>query len=405
MRPLQLVAVLASTSVMTTAATAIFGSTSTGRCASCRWSSGRRWCYAISVGWITPRSPRSSTSRPARSALGSPEVAAPSYPCWPGTPLGRPNVLRSSHDSAPAMTPPSDDSAPAMTPPHLDDEALSASLDGEATADEVAHLATCGRCQAARQALAIVARAVATPVTPRAPAAVDAAIAAALGNNPTEVPVSSTRPTGEALRPRPMGPMGPRTVTASASPNRRPPRWILTASGVAAAVILVGGLVGIIARSSSTSSKGASTAAPATVAKGAVSGGLSSTVPGVSSSSVAPVYGVANQPPLRDLGDQSDAQTVARLVTEALAAPSASAGPLLVPAAASTTPAPTVAPTPCVAEAASALGIAGNDAPRYAASLTWRGQAAVAVVFSMADRLAGAVMKTAGCSLLATLPL
>ena len=64
--------------------------------------------------------------------------------------------------------------------PHLDDEAISAALDSEATGAEVAHLSACGRCQARMEQLRAVADAVGAAVPPRAASATAGAIIRAL---------------------------------------------------------------------------------------------------------------------------------------------------------------------------------------------------------------------------------
>ena len=63
---------------------------------------------------------------------------------------------------------------------HLDDEAISAVLDGEATADEAAHVDGCAACAARLGQLRDAALVVRTPVAPPTDAERDAAIAAAL---------------------------------------------------------------------------------------------------------------------------------------------------------------------------------------------------------------------------------
>ena len=68
-----------------------------------------------------------------------------------------------------------------MTDTHLDDEALSAALDGEATAAEESHLVSCPACRQRIDVLRGIALAVGGPVPPRPAAAVDAAVGAALG--------------------------------------------------------------------------------------------------------------------------------------------------------------------------------------------------------------------------------
>ncbi|MGH9126071.1 MAG: zf-HC2 domain-containing protein, partial [Acidimicrobiales bacterium] len=95
-----------------------------------------------------------------------------------------------------------------MTAPHLDDDALSALVDGEATPGDREHLADCPACQAELAALAAVARAIATPGLPPVPGEVDAAIARALrsweaGPSEPAVPRSTPgdQPAGSSVAP------------------------------------------------------------------------------------------------------------------------------------------------------------------------------------------------------------
>jgi hypothetical protein len=67
-----------------------------------------------------------------------------------------------------------------MRPTHLDDELLSAHLDGEAP-EAADHLAACADCRARFDALAAAARLVGTPPVPLHADAVDAAVARAVG--------------------------------------------------------------------------------------------------------------------------------------------------------------------------------------------------------------------------------
>lgn len=108
--------------------------------------------------------------------------------------------------------------------PHLDDAAVSAALDAEATADELAHLRACARCRAAVDRLRAVSEVVAAPVvidTEAREAAIDAAIAA-------------YRPVGD----RPPGP-----AAAPVTPLARRRGWRDRATapwlGIAAALLLV----------------------------------------------------------------------------------------------------------------------------------------------------------------------
>ena len=280
-----------------------------------------------------------------------------------------------------------------MTTPHLDEEALSAALDGAASDAEQAHLSSCRDCQATMAALAAVARAVAAPVTPPPRREIDAAIERAVA--------ASALP--------------PLTVTPPAvgSPGGRHgrARWLVTAGAVAAAVVLVGA---IVAGTRSVSVHRTSSA----------------NAPGVASPTTTsgPIAGA-------DLGDQSNSAALSDLVLAALgphgpsegtpppavnppaAASSAATGPAATAAAsiggvsggglstASSAVAPNALPT-CTAQARGYLGSAAAGAAlRFSAPLRWRGQPAVAVVFSGPNGLAGAVMSSATCSLLVVLAL
>jgi hypothetical protein len=99
-------------------------------------------------------------------------------------------------------------------PEHLDDDQLTALLDGEGSDDDRAHLDTCDHCAGRAEALRTVTALVGAP--PRPPArARDEAVAAALA--------AAERPV--AVVPRPA--------------RGRPPAWLLPAAAVVALVALV----------------------------------------------------------------------------------------------------------------------------------------------------------------------
>jgi len=100
---------------------------------------------------------------------------------------------------------------------HLDDEAVSAVLDGAATEDEARHVEACATCGARLAALRSVAAAVATAVPPVERARLDAAVAAALSAQ-NVVPISVAR-------------------------SRRLPAW-LGAAAALVAVVAIGGTLG-----------------------------------------------------------------------------------------------------------------------------------------------------------------
>ena len=258
-----------------------------------------------------------------------------------------------------------------MTTPHLDDEALSAAFDGEATAAERAHLSTCPACRARLESLAPVARAVGQPVPPPPPEDIDRAVARA-------VQAAAGAARGGADIP--------------GTPARRRGRWLAPAAGVAAAVLIVAGVAALLGRSSRSESRTTSALAPQATAAG----------PSFNSPASSP----AVTPP-GDLGNQSDAAAVAALVRAAVPpgaarsfSPTAANG-----AGASITGAPPA--VVCQGRALAASGLAGDSsaALRYQARLVWRGQPAAVVVFARSGGLTGVIVRIADCSVLARLPL
>jgi hypothetical protein len=95
---------------------------------------------------------------------------------------------------------------------HLDDEAISAVLDGEGTVEEVAHVDACATCSARLGQLRDAALVVRTPVDPPTDAQRDAAIAAALA---------------------------PAVATVTPIRRRSMPRWL---PAVAAALVVLAGI-------------------------------------------------------------------------------------------------------------------------------------------------------------------
>lgn len=101
---------------------------------------------------------------------------------------------------------------------HLDDDQLTALLDGEGSDADRAHLAGCDRCAERDGALRAVAALVAAPPAPPSPGAREEAVAAALA--------AAERPVG---LPRPA--------------RRRPPAWLLPVAAVVALVAMVAAIV------------------------------------------------------------------------------------------------------------------------------------------------------------------
>jgi hypothetical protein len=317
-----------------------------------------------------------------------------------------------------------------MTDFHLDDEALSAALDGEATAAEESHLVSCPACRQRIDVLRSIALAVGGPVPLRPATAVDAAVGAAL---------DAVLGGGEAIEAtHPAGPPGTINLLDMADRRRaaRQRRASRTLSLAAAGVIVLGAAALIAAlalpgRGASSAKTAARTANEVPTSDGQGTQGASSAGAQAYGRGLPPTAtGAAPLPQLAQgaqsatiygtsLGDQADAPTVARLVDSQLAGQVASAsGPAggsgpSSPNGASTTVASAAAPGAVVGTAGScseagttAAGLAGQQPfLHYAAPLRWRGQDAVVLVF---DRAAGGrsavVMAVSGCSLLAVLP-
>jgi hypothetical protein len=178
---------------------------------------------------------------------------------------------------------------------------------------------------------------------------------------------------------------------------------------VAAALVLIVGGAGLVAALSRGSSPSKSTTASRVAAPTDSAAGTAGAKR--SASSPAPESGAATAqaPPsaLRgieaDLGPQADPVALAGLVNGQIRA-----GPASQFAAGAGSGATPEAPTqpPCLDQGRAASGLAGQQAPlRYAASLRWRGQDAVVLVYDRpAGGRAGVVMAKSNCVLLASLP-
>jgi hypothetical protein len=321
-----------------------------------------------------------------------------------------------------------------MTLSHLDDDALSAALDREATPEEQSHLATCVACQERIEALVAVARVLGVPVPPRSPAAVNSAIQEALdgawaigaGASPAEPVASTAEPavgTGEVVG------GSAAAIAAQASGGRsggrrpgagrsrsgrtdsrpsRPSRAVVVAAVVVVTLGAVGGLLGVLAggsgRTASTTlgarrSQAGQPAAPkanSDQVKGLNPGGAPSPAAAAPSRPGGPVE---HRP---DLGAQGDPAAVARLVDGQLNV----GGEVGQPAAHSANGLSEPAASPCVEQGAKAAGLPGQQAALvYVATVRWQGDDGVVLVYLRpAGGRVGVVMRLADCSRLADLP-
>jgi hypothetical protein len=292
-----------------------------------------------------------------------------------------------------------------MTLSHLDDDALSAALDGEATAEEQSHLTDCAACQARIETFRAVAQMVGGPVSPRPAAAVNSAIHKAVDDGWAVEPVAG----GEVVTAVSAGPSGSRRpATGRLHFGGRPQRVLAMAAAIVVVLGAVGGLLGLLARGSGKSastSLGVSRSQSAQTTplpqsrdqiKGVNPGAAPSAAAGL-----APASGLSVQKG-PDLGAQSDPAVVARLVDGQLNL-GGEAGPAAGTAADSRAAPATL---PCVVQGATAAGLPGQQPDLiYASTVRWRGDDSVVLVYiHPGGRRVGVVIRVSDCSRLAVLP-
>jgi len=320
---------------------------------------------------------------------------------------------------------------------HLDDEALSAALDGEGTHDEQVHLDSCPSCRARFDGLRAVALAVGMAVPRRPEQAVDAAIQAALSSadeldhadqadRAASIVTASEGASGGAGAPRPASrqadsyPATQRRAGLRPGAGHRPgghrfgagsPRYArLVLAAAAAAVVAVVLGAGLLARASGpgSTSKVASGAARGLATPNAAPGqpgeagkpsqagsgaAIPSSAPGVASRqgvAAGVVRGVS-------LGDQADPLALARIVDSQLAAGA-------VPNQSPEVSGAAAVPIPCADQGAAIGGAPGQPLIlRYAAPVRWRDQDALVLVYARpAGGLVGMVIRPQDCAALTT---
>ena len=303
-----------------------------------------------------------------------------------------------------------------MNSAHLDDETLSAVLDGEADETARTHVAGCGVCAARvaefRSIAAAIGAATESPSGLR-----EAAIRAALleAAPPEDAKPSSLDLGRERVRRR--------------SLRSRPPLVTLGWAGIAAAVVAL--LVAIPALLGSGRSKGGGVAATATAplrgpAQTAAGADLPATTPS-QGGSLSHADGVAANRTASatpaDLGAQTNQSVLANVLHAALAAPAPGApvGPSNAFAtsngSSTTTNAPTTSPalgsaspqaavvTRCSPVAATDNSVPTTAKPVYVGLLDWKGTAAAVYVFVSGNHHIAAVMSQSSCQMLVSFAL
>lgn len=245
---------------------------------------------------------------------------------------------------------------------HLDDIAVSAAVDGEASPNDVDHLKRCPDCQLRLAAFKDAAAAVAVPPSPPPPGQADLSVQHALAD-------VFDRDSPPSARQEP-------TVPAR---HRRAPWAIATAAAVIAVAAAVIGLAHNARpgrqppsqSAGSTQSSARPQQAPAAASGAASIGQLGAfSDPGQLTGALRSALG-RNQPNL--------------------------SGPRGSGAS---------APPPCAVASAQAAGTTTGTPPRLSAALLWQGQPALATVYQNPDgQLTAAVLATPGCKTLLILAL
>ncbi len=277
------------------------------------------------------------------------------------------------------------------TDPHLDDDRLSALIDGEAPPDDLAHAAACPECSTRVVAWRGVSHLVSIPPEPPSGARRDAAVEAALKAGAVHIPASEDYP---GARPVPLAarrdrgqPRGPRARIGSR-----------IAAAAAAVIVIVGVAVAVSNNggSSSKSSSAGSTASPSTLDDRAAAPVTPSTlvVPsaGAGSQTPGPTAAPSARPEVLS-GDQSPASIVRSLQAALAQTPSG------INSIAQASPS-ALAFAPCLNRAAADVGVRSGSVPALEASLTYQGAPAQVFVFPVGAGHVAAVVGGPGCTLL-----
>jgi hypothetical protein len=252
---------------------------------------------------------------------------------------------------------------------HLDDETLSATIDGYSSAEERAHLDRCAICSQRLERLKEVSRLVGARVPSPPRAVADAAVAAAMAfRQPGEIPVGSL-PVSHLKR-----------------------RRLQPLLAAAALVIVVG--AGVVAIARATGPSGSSKRAASAQRAGSPAPAASSTTaPGLNLGGAA--AGASSTGTPVDLGDFSDTAALTTALRQR-ASQSVDRRPASSPQTA-----------PCQPLAATAAGVPSTSIPNLVAALRWRGQPATSFVYQRGGSAGpvAVVMANQGCGQLIVLPL
>ncbi len=268
--------------------------------------------------------------------------------------------------------------------PHLDDNRLSALIDGEADPGDVEHATACAECGARVAAWEEARRLVAAaPGPPPAPQR-DAAVAAAL----------STANQPEAKEPAtPVVSLAQHQIGPD---RRRRPAWLPRAVAAVAAVLVI---VGVVVAAVHAGGPGSSSHSSARGSSGAASG-TSGQSPGPAAAAPSSPAREAPSSPAREVVHLGAVQGPGPLVAELRSVLGRNpAGPS--PTSGSSAAPPDTAVTACLRPAVADVGLAVGTNPGLQASLTYQGKEAAAFVFHRGSQLVAVVVAVPACGLLA----
>jgi hypothetical protein len=271
--------------------------------------------------------------------------------------------------------------------PHLDDEGLSAVIDGAASPEGEQHARSCADCAASLAAWRRTLEALSVPAPVVDAARRDAAVAAALAGAATSGAAS---------------PVGP--VSLADRRHRRRPGFLGSrVAAAAAAVIVVAGVAVGVWRAGGGASSHPPSAAKAATNVVPVAGGPGPNAGGAASSA-APIPGPGTAPPAppgagRDLGAYRDPGGLVAALRARVNLPTGTGGTPATIASGPSAARPLA--VPCLTQATSDAKVTVGSPPVLAATLTYRGSPARVFVFQVSSGHTAAVVAVPGCRLLA----
>jgi hypothetical protein len=298
---------------------------------------------------------------------------------------------------------------------HLDDERLSAMVDGEATPGDEQHVRVCAECAASlvawRQALEDLAAPVRLVDAARRDAAIDAALlAAAAADDATDTrsAAAGTAATPSAAAGGPTADAeGSAVAPVSLADHRRRRSGLVgsrVAAAVAAVIVIAGVGIGVWQAGGGGSShpsavsSAASNVPAASLPGGSASGGA--TAPSQQPTSALRVPAAGTSSASLYLGSYQDSGAVVAALRDRMA-PANTGVQASPPQPAKAPPIESAPLSPCLSQAAADARVPAGTTPVLVATLIYRNSPAQVYVFEAGHAHTAAVVGGAGCQLLA----